>query len=50
LLVVAKKVAKEQGLDNGFRVVINDGQDGGQEVMHIHVHVFGKRQLGWPPG
>ncbi|KAK7096091.1 adenosine 5'-monophosphoramidase HINT1-like [Littorina saxatilis] len=50
LLVVAKTVAKNQGLDNGYRVVINDGPDGGQSVYHIHVHVFGKRQLGWPPG
>ena len=50
LLLVSKKVAKDQGLDNGYRVVINDGPDGGQSVYHIHLHVFGKRQLGWPPG
>lgn len=55
LLMVAKKVAKEQGLSDtegarGFRTVINDGPDGGQSVYHIHVHVMGGRQLGWPPG
>ncbi|XP_005093289.1 histidine triad nucleotide-binding protein 1 [Aplysia californica] len=50
LLVVAKKVAKEKGLDNGYRVTINDGPDGGQSVYHIHIHVMGGRQMGWPPG
>ncbi|XP_046863071.1 adenosine 5'-monophosphoramidase HINT1-like [Xenia sp. Carnegie-2017] len=50
LLIVAKKVAASQGLDNGYRVVINDGSDGGQTVMHLHIHVLGKRQLVWPPG
>ena len=50
LLVVAKKVAAEQNLAKGFRVVINDGKDGGQEVYHIHIHVLGGRQLTWPPG
>ncbi|XP_028407039.1 histidine triad nucleotide-binding protein 1-like [Dendronephthya gigantea] len=50
LLLVAKKVAAEQGLDKGFRVVINDGFEGGQSVYHLHVHVLGKRLLAWPPG
>lgn len=50
LLVVARKVAAEQNLAKGFRVVINDGKDGGQEVYHIHIHVLGGRQLSWPPG
>ncbi|KAL4216367.1 Histidine triad nucleotide-binding protein 1 [Mactra antiquata] len=50
LLVVAKKVAKEQGLDKGYRLVINNGVEGGQSVYHLHVHVMGGRQLGWPPG
>jgi len=50
LLVVARKVAAEQNLAKGFRVVINDGKDGGQEVYHIHIHVLGGRQLTWPPG
>ncbi|KFM80602.1 Histidine triad nucleotide-binding protein 1, partial [Stegodyphus mimosarum] len=50
LMLVAKKVAKEQGLDKGFRVVVNDGPDGGQSVYHLHVHVLGGRGLRWPPG
>ncbi|XP_046570821.1 adenosine 5'-monophosphoramidase HINT1-like [Haliotis rubra] len=50
LLLVAKKVAADQGLTEGYRVIINDGQHGGQSVYHLHVHVLGQRQLGWPPG
>ncbi|XP_071098158.1 adenosine 5'-monophosphoramidase HINT1-like [Haliotis cracherodii] len=50
LLLVAKRVAADQGLDEGYRVVINDGRLGGQSVYHLHLHVLGKRQLAWPPG
>ncbi|XP_058507912.1 histidine triad nucleotide-binding protein 1 [Solea solea] len=50
LLIVAKKCAKDAGLSKGYRVVINDGPDGGQSVYHIHVHVLGGRVMGWPPG
>ncbi|CAL1276916.1 unnamed protein product [Larinioides sclopetarius] len=50
LLLVAKKVAKEKGLNNGFRIVINDGPEGGQSVYHLHVHILGGRALRWPPG
>ncbi|CAG2105111.1 unnamed protein product [Medioppia subpectinata] len=50
LLFVASKVAKEQGLQDGYRVVINNGKNGCQSVYHIHLHVIGGRQLGWPPG
>ncbi|XP_019186964.1 PREDICTED: 14 kDa zinc-binding protein [Ipomoea nil] len=51
LLYTAKLVAKQEGLDeNGFRLVINDGKDGGQTVFHIHLHLIGGRQLNWPPG
>ncbi|KAI1285922.1 Histidine triad nucleotide-binding protein 1 [Halotydeus destructor] len=51
LMVVARKVAKEvKGLDDGFRLVINDGRQGCQSVYHLHLHVIGGRQLGWPPG
>jgi histidine triad (HIT) family protein len=50
LLQVAKRVAQELGLENGYRVVINNGPDGGQSVDHLHVHVLGGRSLGWPPG
>lgn len=50
LLLVARKVALQQGLGEGFRVVINDGKNGCQSVYHLHIHVIGGRQLGWPPG
>ena len=41
MLTLAPRLAREQGADNGFRVVINTGPDGGQEVYHLHVHVMG---------
>ncbi|CAH1788840.1 unnamed protein product, partial [Owenia fusiformis] len=50
LLCVARKVAVQEKLDAGFRVIINDGKNGGQSVYHLHVHVLGGRQMGWPPG
>ncbi|KAL9181117.1 hypothetical protein ACHAXT_009922 [Thalassiosira profunda] len=49
LLWVAQKVGKEECPD-GFRVVINDGEHGAQSVYHLHLHVLGGRQMGWPPG
>ncbi|XP_047736161.1 uncharacterized HIT-like protein Synpcc7942_1390 isoform X1 [Hyalella azteca] len=50
LLLVAKKVADQEKLQDGYRVVINNGPNGAQSVYHIHVHVLGGRQMGWPPG
>eukprot|EP00195_Chlamydomonas_chlamydogama_P009853 CAMPEP_0202903702 /NCGR_PEP_ID=MMETSP1392-20130828/25896_1 /ASSEMBLY_ACC=CAM_ASM_000868 /TAXON_ID=225041 /ORGANISM="Chlamydomonas chlamydogama, Strain SAG 11-48b" /LENGTH=132 /DNA_ID=CAMNT_0049591009 /DNA_START=152 /DNA_END=550 /DNA_ORIENTATION=+ len=50
LLYVAQHVAKQEKLEPGFRVVINDGPNGCQSVYHLHLHVMGGRQLGWPPG
>jgi histidine triad (HIT) family protein len=50
LLMVVQKLAAEQGLTDGFRTVINTGRDGGQSVNHLHIHIMGKRALGWPPG
>lgn len=50
LMLVARKVARDLGLENGFRTVINSGEDGGQSVDHLHVHVLGGRGLAWPPG
>uniref|UniRef100_T1JDM9 HIT domain-containing protein n=1 Tax=Strigamia maritima TaxID=126957 RepID=T1JDM9_STRMM len=50
LMLVAKKVAEEQKLDKGYRLVINNGEHGCQSVYHLHIHVIGGRQLGWPPG
>jgi histidine triad (HIT) family protein len=41
MLLLAPKLAAEQGLDQGFRTMINTGKGGGQEVFHLHVHVFG---------
>ncbi|XP_068722797.1 adenosine 5'-monophosphoramidase HINT1-like [Montipora capricornis] len=50
LLIVARKVAAEQNLTKGYRVVINDGPGGGPEVFRLHIHVLGGRQMSWPPG
>lgn len=50
LLLVAKQVAAQLGLSNGYRTVINCGPDGGQSVDHLHIHVLGGRALHWPPG
>ncbi|BAY62359.1 HIT family protein [Calothrix brevissima NIES-22] len=50
LLLTAKRVAEQVGLENGYRVVINSGNDGGQTVYHLHLHVLGGRALKWPPG
>ncbi len=41
ILLLAPKLAREQGLDDGFRTIINTGRGGGQEVFHLHVHVIG---------
>jgi histidine triad (HIT) family protein len=41
LLLLAPKLASDHGLDNGFRTMINTGRGGGQEVDHLHLHVFG---------
>ncbi len=50
LLLTAKRIAEEQGLENGYRVVINNGLEAGQTVFHLHLHVLGGRQMQWPPG
>lgn len=49
-MYVAQMVAKQEKLEKGFRVVINDGVDGCQSVYHLHLHVIGGQQLSWPPG
>lgn len=41
IMLLAPKLAKAQGLDNGFRTIINTGRGGGQEVFHLHVHIIG---------
>lgn len=51
LLTAANKLAAETGIDQtGFRLVINTGNDGGQSVGHLHMHIMGGRSLKWPPG
>jgi histidine triad (HIT) family protein len=50
LLVVARKVAEQLQLSDGFRLVANSGPDAGQTVNHLHFHLLGGRNLGWPPG
>ena len=51
LLLVARDVAKQEGLaESGYRIVTNNGRDGGQSVDHLHLHVLGGRQMTWPPG
>lgn len=50
LLLVAGKLARSENLDDGFRIVINNGEDGGESVPHLHVHLLGGRPMRWPPG
>ena len=50
LLLVAAEVAEKEKLEAGYRIVINNGSDGGETVPHLHVHVLGGRPMKWPPG
>ena len=50
LLTTTRKVAKSLGLDNGYRTIINTGEEGGQSVFHLHIHIMAGRHLSWPPG
>ena len=50
LLLTARRLADELGLEDGYRVVINNGAHGGESVPHLHVHLLGGRPLQWPPG
>jgi histidine triad (HIT) family protein len=50
LLLAAGELARTHGLDNGYRLVLNTGPDGGQTVDHLHLHLFGGRPMHWPPG
>lgn len=47
---VAAEVADKEGLDDGYRMVLNTGRGANQLVMHAHLHVLGGRRMGWPPG
>ena len=50
LLLKAAEVARQLNLQPGYRLVINNGPDGGETVPHLHCHILGGRHLGWPPG
>jgi histidine triad (HIT) family protein len=49
-VVALAKVAAQQGLSDGYRMVVNCGSDAGQEVPHLHFHLLGGRKMTWPPG
>jgi histidine triad (HIT) family protein len=46
----AAQIARDRGLRNGYRIVVNTGEDGGQTVDHLHLHLLGGRAMAWPPG
>ncbi len=50
VMATAASIAAAEGLEDGYRLVVNTGSNGGQTVDHLHVHVLGGRQLTWPPG
>lgn len=51
MMEAARRIAAQEGLEeNGFRLVMNTGADGGQTVDHLHAHLLGGRPLSWPPG
>jgi histidine triad (HIT) family protein len=50
LFIIARRLAEQEGIVNGYRLVVNNGPRAGQSVFHLHVHLLGGRPLGWPPG
>ena len=50
LLLVAGKVARELGIDEAFRLVVNNGAGAQQTVFHLHIHLIAEREFTWPPG
>ena len=50
LFLVAGKVAKELGIENAFRLVVNNGAGAQQTVFHLHIHLLAEREFSWPPG
>ena len=50
LLFSAAEIARLEKLADGYRIVINNGSNGGETVPHLHIHLLGGRQLAWPPG
>ncbi len=50
MVVLAQELARQEGIEDGFRLVFNNGEKAGQSVFHIHLHVLGGRKMTWPPG
>ena len=50
LVSTAARIARDEGLESGYRVVINNGESAGQSVWHLHVHLLAGRPFRWPPG
>jgi histidine triad (HIT) family protein len=50
LMASAAEIARGQNLERGYRIVVNTGDEGGQTVNHLHLHLLGGRHMGWPPG
>ncbi len=51
LLLASRQIAADQGIDDdGYRLVVNCNENGGQDVFHVHLHLLGGRRLTWPPG
>jgi len=50
VMLAGRRVAEQLGLDDGYRLVVNNGENAGQSVLHLHLHVLGGRTLAWPPG
>jgi histidine triad (HIT) family protein len=48
--LVAARIARQRGIEDGYRTVLNVGPNSGQSVFHLHVHLIGGRMLRWPPG
>jgi histidine triad (HIT) family protein len=48
--LAAAEIARQRGIENGYRTVLNVGPGAGQSVFHLHVHLIGGRHLAWPPG
>ncbi len=50
MMLKIQDIAKDLGLENGYRVVSNNGEDAFQTVKHLHFHILGQRKMTWPPG
>ena len=50
LLLTANRIATDEGIDDAYRLIVNNGAGAGQSVFHLHVHILGGRSFMWPPG